>query len=48
LKTSKPEGDFSDGGFDYFSRLEELEEKLSSMLGCKVDVIECSAHGRPG
>ena len=31
---------FSEGGFDYFSRLEELEEKLSAMLGCKVDVIE--------
>jgi predicted nucleotidyltransferase len=31
---------FSAGGFDYFSRLEELEERLSSILGCKVDVIE--------
>jgi uncharacterized protein len=31
---------FSEGGFDYFSRLEELERRLSSILGCKVDVIE--------
>jgi uncharacterized protein len=33
-------GSFSEGGFDYFSRLEELEEKLSLLFGCKVDVIE--------
>jgi uncharacterized protein len=32
--------DFSEGGFDYFSRLNELERRLSSILGCKVDVIE--------
>jgi uncharacterized protein len=31
---------FSEGGFDYFSQLEELERRLSTMLGCKVDVIE--------
>jgi predicted nucleotidyltransferase len=32
--------DFSRGGFDYFGRLEELEERLSRILGCKVDVVE--------
>lgn len=32
--------DFSQGGFDYFARLEELQKHLSSMLGCRVDVIE--------
>ena len=31
---------FSEGGFDYFSRLDELEQRLSAVLGCKVDVIE--------
>src|SRR5579863_225162 len=31
---------FSNGGLDYFGRLEELERRLSQMLGCKVDVIE--------
>jgi predicted nucleotidyltransferase len=31
---------FSRGGFDYFGRLEELEQRLSLMLGCKVDVVE--------
>lgn len=31
---------FSSGGFDYFSRLEELEQQLSRLLGCKVDVVE--------
>jgi len=31
---------FSNGGFDYFSRLDELERRLSRILGCKVDVIE--------
>ena len=31
---------FSNGGFDYFGRLEELEERLSLILGCKVDVVE--------
>jgi uncharacterized protein len=32
--------DFSRVGFDYFGRLEELEQHLSRMLGCKVDVVE--------
>ncbi len=31
---------FSTGGFDYFGRLEELQKRLSAILGCKVDVIE--------
>jgi uncharacterized protein len=31
---------FSRGGFDYFGRLEALEQYLSQMLGCKVDVVE--------
>jgi predicted nucleotidyltransferase len=31
---------FSKPGFDYFSRLNELENRLSELLGCKVDVIE--------
>ena len=31
---------FSHGGFDYFSRLDELERHLSRILGCKVDVVE--------
>ena len=31
---------FSHGGFDYFGRLEDLEQHLSRLLGCKVDVVE--------
>lgn len=31
---------FSQGGLDYFGRLEELEIRLASLLGCKVDVVE--------
>lgn len=31
---------FSRGGLDYFGRLEELEQYLSKLLGCRVDVIE--------
>ena len=31
---------FSHGGFDYFGRLEDLEQHLSQMLGCTVDVVE--------
>jgi uncharacterized protein len=30
---------FSSGGFDYFGRLDDLEQQLSQMLGCKVDVV---------
>ena len=31
---------FSNGGFDYFARLDDLHRRLSAILGCKVDVIE--------
>ena len=31
---------FSHGGFNYFGRLEDLEQWLSQLLGCKVDVVE--------
>jgi predicted nucleotidyltransferase len=31
---------FSERGLDYFSRMEELEDRLTRMLGCKVDVVE--------
>jgi predicted nucleotidyltransferase len=31
---------FSMRGLNYFSRLSELEGRLSGILGCKVDVIE--------
>jgi predicted nucleotidyltransferase len=31
---------FSEPGIHYFSRLSELEGRLSGILGCKVDVIE--------
>jgi hypothetical protein len=31
---------FSRGGLDYFGRLEELEQHLSQLLGCRVDVVE--------
>ena len=31
---------FSKGGFDYFGRLLDLQERLGKLLGCKVDVIE--------
>lgn len=30
---------FSSGGFDYFGRLDDLEQHLSQLLGCKVDVV---------
>src|SRR5690348_5049684 len=32
--------DFSARGLDYFSRMEHLEERLSHILGCEVDVVE--------
>ena len=31
---------FSAGGFNYFGRLEDLEQRLTRLLGCKVDVVE--------
>ena len=33
-------GNFSRGGFNYFGRLEDLEQQLSQLLGCRVDVVE--------
>jgi uncharacterized protein len=30
---------FSQGGLDYFWQLEQLQERLSRLLGCKVDVV---------
>lgn len=30
---------FSQGGLDYFWQLEQLEQRLSRLLGCKVDVV---------
>jgi uncharacterized protein len=30
---------FSSGGFDYFYQLDQLEKRLSQLLGCKVDVV---------
>ena len=31
---------FSEPGFDYFSRLDDLQARLAEVLGCKVDVVE--------
>ena len=31
---------FSQGGFRYFGLLEDLEQYLTQLLGCKVDVVE--------
>jgi uncharacterized protein len=31
---------FSRPGLDYFSRLEDLQRRLSIVLGCRVDVVE--------
>ena len=31
---------FSHGDFNYFGRLEDLEQQLTQLPGCKVDVIE--------
>ena len=31
---------FSKPGLDYLSRLDDLEYRLSEVLGCKVDVVE--------
>lgn len=33
------DGAFSQGGLDYFWRLEQLQEQLSRLLGCEVDVV---------
>ena len=34
------DNNFSTGGFDYFWRRQQLQESLSKLLGCKVDVVE--------
>ena len=31
---------FSTGGFDYFWQREQLRERLSKLLDCKVDIVE--------
>jgi len=31
---------FSDPGLDYISRLDDLEQRLTEILGCRVDVVE--------
>jgi predicted nucleotidyltransferase len=38
-------GDFSRRGLDYFGRLDELERRITAILGCEVDVIEEPARG---
>ncbi len=30
---------FSSGGFDYYYQLEQLQQQLSRLIGCKVDVV---------
>ena len=30
---------FSSGGFDYCYQLEQLQQRLSRLIGCKVDVV---------
>jgi len=30
---------FSTGGLDYFWQLEQLNKRLSGLLGCRVDVV---------
>lgn len=32
--------EFSRPGFDYFGKLEALEERLRGLLGCEVDLVE--------
>jgi predicted nucleotidyltransferase len=38
---------FSSGGFDYFHQLDQLEQRLSKVLGCKVDVVAEPVRKRP-
>jgi uncharacterized protein len=38
---------FSSGGFDYFYQLDQLEQRLSRMLGCRVDVIAEPVRKKP-
>lgn len=32
--------DFSLGGFDYFAKLEALQQRLACLMGCRVDIVE--------
>jgi predicted nucleotidyltransferase len=34
------DGHFSEPGLDYFSRMDDLEQRLAEILGCQVDVVE--------
>jgi predicted nucleotidyltransferase len=36
----RPGVGFSTGGFDHFGRLEALRERLATLLGCEVDLVE--------
>jgi uncharacterized protein len=38
---------FSQGGLDYFARLEGLQKRLSAMPGGRVDVIEEPVRSKP-
>ncbi len=36
----RPGAGFSAGGFDHLGRLEALRDRLSTLLGCDVDLVE--------
>ncbi len=36
----RPGVGFSAGGFDHFGRLDALRDRLSTLLGCDVDLVE--------
>jgi predicted nucleotidyltransferase len=36
--------DFSEGGFDYFYQLEQLQRRLRRLLRCEVDVLQEPAN----
>lgn len=36
----RPGPGFSAGGFDHFGRLDALRDRLSTLLGCDVDLVE--------
>jgi uncharacterized protein len=38
---------FSSGGFDYFYQLDQLEQRLSRLLDCKVDVVAEPVRKKP-
>jgi predicted nucleotidyltransferase len=39
----RPGVGFSAGGFDHFGRMEALRDRLISVLGCQVDLVEETA-----